>query len=393
MNLILADIADIRENLLPLSFTRPVSRLRVGITTIEEKWASLTGATTVSHDTVPYLREKFPVTDDPDSIVVAGHIIPSEALAGEVLALGHGEALTDAADGSVIAMRGSVADFHAAQPARYFRAESSFMKLTGLPDIFLLNGRAIEADYLRLTAGLQSQQLPADCTLVGDNSRLYIAPGAKIHGATLNTLGGPIYLGPDSEVMEGACLRGPIAVGEHSNVNMGTKIYGATTLGPYCKVGGELNNVVILGYSNKAHDGFLGNAVIGKWCNLGAGCTASNLKNDYSEIRLWNYPAHRFLKTGLQFCGLIMGDHSKAGINTMFNTATVVGVGCNIHGTGFPRTFIPSFSEGGAAGFTDVALPKFFATVERVVVRRGERLTDADRRLFESINAIADTYK
>lgn len=392
LNLILADDLAVRENLLPLSFTRPVSRMRVGITTIEEKWASLTGAAAVSHSSVDYLDEKFPASDASDSIVVAGHVIPTPELVAEVLALSSGEALSDAS-GAVIAMRGSLADFRARNWTRVFPAESMFSELHGLPDVFLLNGAVLKADFIRLTEGKKSQDLPADCTLIGDASQLFIERGARIHGATVNTTAGPVWLGPDCEVMEGACLRGPIAVGEHSTVNMGTRIYGATTLGPYCKVGGELNNVVILGYSNKAHDGFLGNAVIGKWCNLGAGCTASNLKNDYSEIRLWNYPAHRFLKTGLQFCGLIMGDHSKAGINTMFNTATVVGVGCNIHGTGFPRTFIPSFSEGGAAGFTDVGLPKFFSTVERVVVRRGERLTDADRRLFEAINAVADTYK
>ena len=174
---------------------------------------------------------------------------------------------------------------------------------------------------------------------------------------------------------------------------MGTKIYGATTLGPYCKVGGELNNVVMIGYSNKAHDGFLGNAVIGEWCNLGGGTTASNLKNDYTEIKLWNYPAHRFLKTGLQFCGLIMGDHSKAGINCMFNTATVIGVGVNIHGAGFPRNFVASFSEGSTAGFTDVSLPKFFDIAKRVMARRNVELTDIDKEIFLAIYNIAEGYK
>lgn len=193
--------------------------------------------------------------------------------------------------------------------------------------------------------------------------------------------------------MEGSCIRAPFAACEHSVVNMGCKIYGATTLGPYCKVGGELNNVVMLGYSNKAHDGFLGNAVIGEWCNLGAGCSASNLKNDYTEIKLWNYPAHRFLRTGLQFCGLIMGDHSKAGVNSIFNTATVIGVGVNIHGTGFPRNFVPSFSEGSSAGFVDVSLTKFFAIAERAMARRNVTLTDADKEIFQNIFSFADNYK
>ena len=209
----------------------------------------------------------------------------------------------------------------------------------------------------------------------------------------INVNGGPVYIGPDAEVMEASALRGPIAVCRHSTVNMGSKIYGGTTIGPWSKVGGELNNVVIHSYSNKAHDGFLGNAVIGAWCNIGAGCVASNLKNDYTEIKLWNYPAHRFLRTGLQFCGLIMGDHSKAGINTMFNTATVIGVGVNIHGTGFQRNFVASFSEGGTAGFSDVPMSKFFDVAERVMARRGLTLTDADRRMFFAIREIADNYK
>ena len=193
--------------------------------------------------------------------------------------------------------------------------------------------------------------------------------------------------------MEGSCLRGPIALGEHSTVNMGTHIYPGTSLGPWCKVGGELNNVVMFGFSNKAHDGFLGNAVIGEWCNLGAGCVASNLKNDYTEIKLWNYPSHRFLRTGLQFCGLIMADHSKAGINTIFNTATMVGVGVNIHGSGFPRNFIASFSEGGATGFNDLPMEKFFDTAHRMMARRGRSLSEVDNRIFLAIRELAENYK
>lgn len=204
---------------------------------------------------------------------------------------------------------------------------------------------------------------------------------------------GPIYIGKDAEIMENSSIRAPFAACEHVVVNMGTKIYGATTLGPYCKVGGELNNVIMQAYSNKGHDGFLGNAVIGEWCNLGAGTNASNLKNDYSEIKLWNYPSRRFLRTGLQFCGLIMGDHSKAGINCMFNTATVLGVGVNVHGSGFPRNFVASFSEGGTAGFSDVPLSRFFSIAERMMARRGKVLTEVDRAIFEAIHDETENLK
>ena len=232
-----------------------------------------------------------------------------------------------------------------------------------------------------------------DAVAADGTPRIFVEEGAVVEAAVLNVVNGPIYIGRDAEVMEGSCIRAPFALCDHAVVNMGARIYGATTIGPYCKVGGELNNVVMIGYSNKAHDGFLGNAVIGEWCNLGGGTTASNLKNDYTEIKLWNYPAHRFLRTGLQFCGLIMGDHSKTGINCMFNTATVVGVGVNIHGAGFPRNFVASFSEGSSAGFTDVSLAKFFDIAERMMARRKVELTDTDREIFKSIYNIADTYK
>lgn len=261
-------------------------------------------------------------------------------------------------------------------------------------DIFMLNGDAISADFERITSGRLSQPLSDTVTVVGDPALIFLEEGATVEGAIINTKSGPVYVGRDAEIMEGSMLRGPIALCRNAVVNMGTKIYPGTTLGTFCKVGGELNNVVMQGYSNKAHDGFLGNAVIGEWCNLGAGCVASNLKNDYSQIRLWNYPTGRFARTGLQFCGLIMGDHSKAGINTMFNTATVLGVGVNVHGSGFPRNFIPSFSEGGSnAGFSDVSMTKFFEIARRMMSRRHKELTAADERMFYAIREAAEAFK
>jgi UDP-N-acetylglucosamine diphosphorylase/glucosamine-1-phosphate N-acetyltransferase len=258
-------------------------------------------------------------------------------------------------------------------------------------DIFTLNGEAMEADFRLLTIGRQSAALSPTVQVIGEPCfadglpKLFVEEGVTIECVTINLKNGPVYLGKDVEVMEGTHIRAPFAACEHATVNMGAKIYGATTLGPFCKVGGELNNVVMFGYSNKAHDGFLGNAVIGEWCNLGAGTESSNLKNDYSEVKLWNYSSRRFAKTGLQFCGLMMGDYSKAGINTMFNTATVIGVGCNVYGSDFPRTYITSFSEGGASGFKEAKMKNFFATVEKVKGRRNKELTDADKRICEAI--------
>lgn len=395
-NIVLFDEPQVRGNLLPITFTRPVADIRQGILTIREKWERvLPGA--YSYLTQDYLRVKYPMTDAPESLFIAGHLSPDSALVEAVQGLASGEALMHG--GETLAYRGSVAAFEAKSYGSVREYDGDIMAINMLYDIFMGNSDAIRRDYRLVTAGRESAPLSDTCTVVGPmvmedgTPSIFIEEGATVEGAIINVKNGPVYIGRDAEVMEGACLRGPIALCGHSVINMGTKVYPDTTIGPWCKVGGELNNVVMIGYSNKAHDGFLGNAVIGEWCNLGAGAVASNLKNDYTEIKLWNYPAHRFLKTGLQFCGLIMGDHSKAGINTMFNTATVVGVGCNIHGAGFPRNFIASFSEGGNAGFSDVQLTKFFDIARRVMARRHVDLTDTDRAIFDSIYAIAETYK
>lgn len=396
-NIIIFDIPEVRENLLPLTFTRPISHIRVGITTIQEKWQRFFPDDTFSPLTTEYLQPKFITSTTEDNYFVAGHVIPDKQLADAVSNLTPGEEIKQGKD--VIAYRGTLEDFKEQNYSKVFEYEKPLNKIHWLYDIFTINDTILHDDFRAITAGRESQPLSDTNTVIGNRyfedgtPKIFIEEGASVEGAFLNVSKGPIYIGKDSEIMEGSCIRAPFAACENVFVNMGCKIYGATTLGPFCKVGGELNNVVMIGYSNKAHDGFLGNAVIGEWCNLGAGCSASNLKNDYTEIKLWNYPAHRFLKTGLQFCGLIMGDHSKAGVNSIFNTATVIGVGVNIHGTGFPRNFVASFSEGSSAGFTDVSLVKFFAIAERAMARRHVELTEVDKQIFHNIFSIADNYK
>ena len=391
-NIIIFDDTDVRRHLLPLTYTRPTALLRVGITTIDEKWRAMLGEATYSYLTVPYLKKKFPLHARRDNLLVAGHVIPTPELAAQALALQHGEALMTGE--TLIAFNGSAHDFDDHHYSRVVYATTPPKVLRSLPDIFELNGEVLETDFTRLTAGRQSQPLSDTNVVVGDASRIFIEEGASVEGAFLNTTKGSIYIGRDAEVMEGSCIRAPFAACHDAKVRMGCKVYGATTLGPHCKIGGEVENTVMIGYSNKAHDGFLGDAVIGEWCNLGGGTTASNLKNDYSEIKLWNYPAQRFMRTGLQFCGLIMGDHSKTGVNCMINTATVLGVGVNVHGAGFPRNFVASFQEGSAtAGFKNVSLPAFFAIAERVMARRGIALTDADRDIFTAIYNISDRNK
>ena len=397
-NIILFDIPAVRENLLPLSYTRPVADFRLGITTLRGKWERYLDGE-FSYCTEKYLSAKFPMTVADRNLFIASNVVADSNLASCVAALGEGEALVGETVGGnrqLIALRGASGDLESAlnalpEDARVY--EGKVKALEHIYDVFLMNGAEIEHDFDELTAGRDGQAIHRSNVVIGDPDRIFIESGAVVEGVVLNASHGPIYVGKHVEIMEGSCLRGPIALCEHATVNMGSKIYPGTSLGPWCKVGGELNNVVMFGYSNKAHDGFLGNAVVGEWCNLGAGCVASNLKNDYTEIKLWNYPSHRFLRTGLQFCGLIMGDHSKAGINTMFNTATVVGVGVNVHGSGFPRNFIASFSEGGTAGFNDLPMEKFFDTASRMMARRGKALSDEDRRMFHAIRDIADNYK
>ena len=386
-NIILADNAEARLNLLPLTFTRPIARLLTGLFTIEERWQRYLPGD-YSYLTADYLSEVFPFrASGDDNLIIDSRVIADRQLSEAVSALQMGEGLM--AGDVLVARRGAV-DGEAATLREY---DGQVTVINRPFDVFLTNGAALESDFAEVTRGRASQPEPQSCMVIGDVSRLFIEEGATVSGAVINVETGPVYIGRGATVMEGACMRGPIAILDHSTVNMGAKIYGATTIGPHSKVGGELNNVVILGYSNKAHDGFLGNAVIGEWCNLGAGCTASNLKNDYTEIKLWNYASRRFQRSGLQFCGLIMGDHSKGGINTMFNTATVLGVGVNVHGTGFPRNFVPSFSDGSAAGFSEQSLQKFLDVATRVMARRDRTLGDAEVRMYEALYSLTETYR
>ena len=379
MNFILFDTVQEHGNLLPLTFTRPIAELRIGIETIRNKWERLLPGN-YSYQTTSYLACKFPAQVTDDNIFIAAHLLPTAALAQQIASLNINEAIAD--ENEIWAYRGQSYTSGETTPLQCIAPCETPDAIRFPYDIFSKNGKEIQADFERITCDRTSATLSTTCTLIGDPALLFIEEGATVECTTLNTKNGPIYIGKDAEIMETCAVRGPLSLCEHAVLNMGTKVYGPTTLGPYCKCGGELNNVVFIGYSNKAHDGFLGNAVIGEWCNLGADTVSSNLKNTYAEVRVWNYPAHTFRPSGLQFCGLIMGDHSKAGINTMFNTATVVGVGCNIYGAGFPRTFIPSFSEGGAQGFKELGLARFFDIAERVMARRHKELTDTDRQLY-----------
>lgn len=395
-NIILFD-PDTRDQLLPLTFTRPVSEIRVGITTISEKWAQEFGGE-ISYITQDYLSEKYPIEINNDNFVINGTVLPNGQLCNLIGNLKNNEALLK--DGELIAARLDRMQFHNLMEDNDIEELVGF-ELEDIPfdvinhvwDIFLLNSKVIQKDFAFITAGRISAPLSKTNRIVGDASLIFLEEGATVECSILNTQKGPIYIGKNAEIMEGCIIRAPLAMCEYSLLKMGAKIYGATTLGPYCKVGGEVNNAVLFGYSSKAHEGYLGNSVIGEWCNLGADTNTSNLKNTYEEVKLWDYMKSSFAKTGLQFLGLIMGDHSKCAINTMFNTGTVVGVSANIFGAGFPRNFIPSYSWGGPQGYETYDFKKALHTAERVLSRRDISLAEVDKVILQHVYHISAQYR
>lgn len=377
MNYILFDDVQLRQQLLPFTFTRPIADIRLGIDTIREKWERFLGQE-VSILTETYLSEKYPLRQADDNILINAAVLPDKALVQTVMALKVNQALSS--EDLIIAHRikGGMAEGETVTEEIEYERPVRFIENNW--DIFLLNAGQIKLDVPALTAGRKSQPLSATNRVIGGEN-LFVEPGARVEMAMLNASEGPIYIGKDAEIMEGAMLRGPLVVGEASVIKMGAKIYGGTTIGPHCKVGGEVSNAVIFGYSNKAHDGFLGNAVLGEWCNLGADTNNSNLKNDYSTVKVWSYAADAFVPTGEQFCGLFMGDHSKTAINTMFNTGTVVGVSANVAAAGFPRQFIPSFTWAGKPYPIDKALE----TARQMYGRRHKTLTEADEAILREV--------
>src|SRR5690554_4490175 len=389
MNYILFD-GNVRNQLLPFTFTRPVADIRIGILTIREKWEHLLGFTTMTI-TEDYLSEKFPFLELERNIFINGSFLPSENLVNIIKGLDENQAVfLDDEPLAFFATEGQEVEFENFDIIQY--SFPDILRIENTWDIFSLNGEAIKRDFEMLTKDRTSQPIPDGIwTLNPDN--IFMEEGAKLNFCTLNASEGPIYIGKDAEIMEGSLVRGPFALCEHATLKMGAKIYGGTTIGPHSKVGGEVNNSVIFGYSNKGHDGFLGNSVLGEWCNLGADTNNSNLKNNYAEVRLWDYEAKSFARTGLQFCGLMMGDHSKCGINTMFNTGTVVGVGANVFGAGYPRNFVTSFGWGGHAGFSTYNFRKFEETAIKVMERRGLVFDMRERKILQRVFELTHPYR
>ena len=382
MNVILFDSN--RSNFYPLSYTRPISEFRIGILTIKEKWTHY--YKNISTKTEDYLVSKYPIRKQKENLWIDASVLPSKELKTELDSLRNGEVLES--NGKIIAFKNLNYSF---KNLNKINTSILVNSIENIWDIFSDNGREIEADFKLLTKARKSQKISNTNIVIGKH--IFIEKGAKISCSILNAENGPIYIGKNTEIMEGAIIRGPFAMGENAVLKMGSKIYGPTTLGPHCKVGGEVNNSVFFGYSSKAHDGFLGNSVIGEWCNLGADTNNSNLKNNYAEVKLWNYEMERFKKTGLQFCGLIMGDHSKCGINTMFNTGTVIGVSANIFGSGFPRNFVPSFRWGGTSGFQVYKLPKVFEVASKVFERRKLDFDENEQNILSEVYDMTKRYR
>ncbi len=375
-------------SLRPLTFTRPVADLRMGILTIAEKWSKYLNAD-FGYLTQEYLSEKYTLANS--NLFINGSICPDEELIEAVVKLKDGEVL-HAAD-IVVAYCASSIDSYYEALNRLERVAylSSYVKIDYPEHIFGFNDVELQKDFALLTKGRTSARLSGTNTILGDH--IFVEEGATAECATFNTLQGPIYLGKNSQVWEGCHIRGSFALCNDSQVKMGAKIYGKTTIGPFSRVGGEINNAVIWGYSSKGHEGYLGNSVMGQWCNIGADSNNSNLKNNYGEVRLWDYEKENFRKTGLQFCGLIMADHAKCAINTMFNTGTVAGVSANIFGSGFPRNFIPDFAWGGAHGFDIYALDKMLETAALVYERRDLTLDETEKEIISHIFEMTKEYR
>ena len=389
MNYILFD-GNSRINLLPLTYNKPVADIRIGILTIREKWEKWlnTTSTTLTED---YLEKKFPMVEMAENIMINASFLPNKKLVESIKNLRPNQAVFQS-DEIIAFFTTDTQDEVDFDSYEIIQCNKEVIQIKHTWDIFYHNGDALKDDFELITKGRKSASIPSTVHCI-NKEQIFLEENVDIEIGVLNASDGPIYIGKNTQVMEGSMIRGPFAMGEYSVVKMGSKIYGATTLGPKCKVGGEVNNVILSGYCSKGHEGYLGNAVIGEWCNIGADTNNSNLKNTYAEVKMWEYEEERFVKTGLQFCGLIMGDHSKCGINTMLNTGTIIGISTNIYGSNFPRNFIPSFSWGGAAGFKTYNIDKAMETSELVMARKNEVFTTEDRKIMEHIFEITKKYR
>lgn len=374
MNLVLSDNG-LHLKFAPITLTRPLGELRIGLLTLAERWVFLLGhKEAVRFQTEnQFIKRQCNYLAQENDLIINAAVVPNQKLAQDINALSQGEQLFF--NETWIARKGNA-------EKKIFTTNEPLALLNERWDLYLKNEQVIKSDFEWFTAKRETQKLSDSNTLIGDKNIVFLEDGAQVEACILNTTNGPIYLGKNAEIMEGSIIRGPFALGEEATVKMGTKIYGGTSIGPHCKVGGEISNSIFLAYSNKGHDGFIGNAYIGAWCNLGADTNCSNLKNNYSPVKTYDFETENMVQTDVTFMGLFMGDHSKCSINTMFNTATVVGVSANIFSNGFPPKYVPSFAWGESEKFKfDLALE----VAESMMKRRGLSLSASEKDILQSI--------
>ncbi|WP_341664331.1 putative sugar nucleotidyl transferase [Blattabacterium cuenoti] len=393
MNFILYDGIEWKK-LFPITLTRPVSEIRLGLFTIKERWEKYIGKTAYDIITQPFLSKKYSKKKDSyfeNMLFINSSFLPNEELIQFLFSLKENETIffkeKMIAFKKNFLVKKDIFSLSKKCTKTYYVKQVIHIQYPW--EIFTNNEIILKEDFMFFTKGKKSFSLLGNNHVLCKN-KIFLEEDIKANNVVLNAQFGPIYIEKGVEIMEGSVIRGPVSIGKSSILNVGSKIYGGTTIAPFCKVGGEIFNSVIFSYSNKVHDGFLGNSILGEWCNLGAGTNISNLRNDYKKVTVWNYEKKDFFPTNLQFFGIIMGDHSKSAINTQFNTATIVGVSNSIFGYGFPPRYIPSFYLGGIQSKKRISFHQICETSEIMMNRRNRNFSVLDKKILKYLYQLLD---
>lgn len=375
------------ENLYPFTLTRKCQDIRLGILTIREKWEKMTGLPSFDKNEDDYKDPGRSIninTLQPGETgyMIHGNLLPTAALVEKMKALKAGEFITaNGGSGIVFCFSNEqVSEKHRIHVTKAIDFTGELNEIKYPWHIFQMNDQALRQDFALLTAGRKSAVIPPSNTVINPDN-IFLEEGAEVECSILNASAGPIYIGRNATIMEGCIIRGPFAMGEGSCLKMGAKVYAATTLGPYCTAGGEIKNSVLFGYSNKAHDGYLGDSVVGEWCNMGAGTTNSNLKNNAGDVQVWTHSGQ--LNAGKK-CGVLMGDYSRTAINTSINTGTVISVSCNVFGAGLTPGYIPPFSWG-SEGLTRYEFDKALLHIDGWKKLKGHTISDNEKSMLRYI--------
>lgn len=395
-NLIFFDSNYLFDNFLPLTFLRPSADLRIGILKIHEKWQKRLENDQISFLTKNYLQDKFKINFSEKNIYINGNLLPNENICLQIKDLAENESIFLGEYLLAFVSKKKFENYENlyqnAQVSKVQKINEAKL-LINIWDLFLENRDQIVADFELITKNRKSLPIKDPNTVVYGKENIFLEEGAKVKSAILDAEDAPIYLGKNSTVELGAIIRGAFAICEGGIVGMGAKMRGNSTFGKFCKVGGEVNNSIFQDFSNKGHDGFLGNSLIGEWCNFGADSNTSNMKNNYSQVKIWDFNTNNYISSNLQFVGVIMGDHVKCGINTMLNTGTVVGTGANIFDAGFPPKFVPPFAWGNTNNFQTFRLAEMLETCQKVMLRRNQNLSKIDQKILETVFEQTQKYR